>query len=111
MKDFKKKDLIDGKHVVRYRYDNYKIVISGSFVGSNSWSSMAYYNEDLTSSNNTSHDVMSVYECKEKGTLTDYVEGRKLTLIWERTEKSAAQIEMDALKLQMVKLQKAIDDE
>ena len=51
---------------------------------------------------------MAVYERIKGGCLSDYLKGEQLHLIWERTEQTEAQKEMEVLQEQAKALQEQI---
>jgi hypothetical protein len=105
---FTKTDLIElakNKTVfVRYRKGDYRIYLDGIFNGEK-WSPIDEFNEDLKCMTNKGVDIMSVYTCNPRLPLFDQLKGKGLTQIWERTELTPAQQEMEVLQAKMDELQ------
>jgi hypothetical protein len=110
---FTKQDLIKLAETesvfVRYRKGDYRIYLDGIFNGEN-WVSIDDFNEDLNCSNNSRLDVMSVYTCNPRQALLGQLEGIGLTQVWERTELTPAQQEMEVLQAKMDKFQAKMDE-
>jgi hypothetical protein len=109
--EFTKSDLIKLAQsetvFVRQRNDNFKIVLGDDICGDdNNWGRLSEYKENLINTcKNVSHDVMAVYKKERGASLTKYLKGQYLTPIWERTEQTPAQKELEELQSQILKLQ------
>ena len=103
--EFTKSDLETGMFV-KYRNGNFKIVLDDALCGVNSvWGSLSNIKEDLTNKRSSDFDIVAVYKAGEGSSLTEYLLGRYLIPIWERTEQTPAQKEMKELQAQISKLQ------
>ena len=110
MKKFTKSDLIQLTQtetvVVKQRNGNRKIVLGNALCGNNNnWSSLSNFNRDLTNNVDKEFDISSVYKTSEGTSLNVYLQGNCLTPVWERTEQTEAQKEMDNVLSQISKLQ------
>ena len=105
---FTKTDLIELAKTetvfVKYRKGDYRIYLDGIFNGEN-WSPIDGFNEDLKCMANKRVDVMSVYTCNPHEALLGQLRGIGLTQVWERTELTPAQQEMEVLQAKMDELQ------
>jgi hypothetical protein len=106
---FTKSDLKTGMFV-KQRNGNFKVVLGDAICGdNNNYGRLDEYKEDLINiCKNTMHDVMAVYRPNKGASLTSYLKGNTLTLIWERTEQTPAQKEMEELLLNIEKGEKAM---
>ena len=104
--EFTKSDLKTGMFV-KQRNGNFKLVLGDAICGLNgSWDSLGDYTENMTNSdNNSEFDIVAVYTQSEGSSLTSYLSGMYLTKIWERTEQTPAQKEMEDVLAQISKLQ------
>lgn len=107
-KQFSKKDLVAGKHVVETENGRkYLIACSinkplyGLNLNGSSYMCLATHNEDLTYGSNLS--VVAVYEIHAEHGFHEL--SRELKLIWKREERSATQIELEKLQQQIADLQ------
>jgi hypothetical protein len=105
---FTKADLIELAKTetvfVKYRKGDYRIYLAGIFNGEY-WCPIDEFNEDLKCMTNKGVDIMSVYTCNPRLPLFDQLKGKGLTQIWERTELTPAQQEMEVLQAKMDELQ------
>jgi hypothetical protein len=103
-KTMKKSDLKTGMFV-KYRNGEYRMVL-GDFITSEQGSGiLRNYSDNLKLNNYPSLDIDSIYEAKSCNTLDKLLEGKDLTLLWERKEQTEAQKEMQALNKQITALQ------
>jgi hypothetical protein len=105
MKEFTKSDLKTGMFV-KYRHGGYRMLLGNIITGDN-WLDLSELRDDLLEDNTNVGrlDVMSVYITKSKSTISEYLKGEHLTLIWERIEQTPAQKEMEVLQAKMDELQ------
>jgi hypothetical protein len=105
MKEFTKSDLKTGMFV-KYRKGSYRMVL-GDIITGDGWMSLNELRDDLSEGNTSmgTLDVMSVYVTKSNRAIGEYFKGNGLTLIWERTEQTPAQKEMEVLQAKMDELQ------
>lgn len=118
MKEFKTKDLINGKHIVECRDGERMFVIDGHLLGVNdaihSVAVMVYMDEEFVDIENKSrYDIMKVYELKyEFPTVSDLgnilEDESYLNLVWERKEKTAQQIKIEEIENQINDIQKEL---
>jgi hypothetical protein len=102
--EFTKSDLKTGMFV-KNRNGDYKIIIGELLSGLDSSTLFANFREDLVNINNNGYDIVAVYEVETLRHVKAYFKGESLTLIWERTEQTPAQKEMEELQAQISKLQ------
>jgi hypothetical protein len=107
MKEFTKSDLKTGM-VVRYRDGEYRIFIDKVLMGIGGFNVLSLYNDSLIGINNSNVDIVAVYSMSEARPIDIYLKGEHLTLIWERTEQTPAQKEMEVLQEQAKALQEQI---
>jgi hypothetical protein len=102
---FTKSDLKTGMFV-KYRKGSYRMVL-GNIITGDGWMSLNELRDDLSEDNTSMGrlDVMSVYVTKSNRAIGEYFKGDSLKLIWERTEQTPAQKEMEELQAQITKLQ------
>jgi hypothetical protein len=104
---FTKTDLIElakTKTVfVKYRNGGYRIYLDGIFNGEG-WSSIKEFTKDLKYLNDKPLDVMFIYTSSPRLSLLRQLEGNHLTQVWERTELTPAQKEMEVLQAKMDEL-------
>jgi hypothetical protein len=106
---FTKSDL-NSVHFVKLRDATYWIVL-GNVISNNAvFYSLERYLNNLKFSDfgNSDDDIMSVYTVGRKASLNAYLNGEALTKIWERTEQTPAQKEMEVLQEQAKALQEQI---
>jgi hypothetical protein len=109
VKEFTKSDLKTGMFV-QYRNGDYRIVI-GDMLSGDGYATLSSFDEGLKyrpSSKTHYMDIIAVYKAGEHATMANYLAGRDLTLIWERTEQTEAQKEMEVLQKQAKALQEQI---
>jgi hypothetical protein len=106
MKEFTKSDLKTGMFV-KQRNGNFKVVLGDAICGdNNNYGRLDEYKENLINiCKNTAHDVMAAYNPEKGASLTSYLKGNNITLIWERIEQTPAQKEMEVLLTNMVTLE------
>jgi hypothetical protein len=105
---FTKSDLKTGMFV-RYRNGDYRVVI-GDCLSGDGCAALPQYSEDLKYKGITimALDIMAVYKAANGTNISEYLSGHCLTLIWERTEQTEAQKEMEVLQEQAKALQEQI---
>jgi hypothetical protein len=101
---FTKSDLKTGVHFIRNRSEEYKIVLDTMLCG-NSYTPLKQITETLRHNCYRELDIMSVYVITEKRSINSYLKGESLSPIWERTEQTEAQEEMEVLQAQAKALQ------
>ena len=91
---------------VKYRNGEYRLVLGNTLSG-DFWRSLDDVKDDLMCLDDEYRqlDIMSVYETFSPSAISVYLSGENLTLIWERTEQTPAQKEMEELQAQITKLQ------
>ena len=108
MKEFTKSDLKTGMFV-KLRDEKFRIVLGENLCGGErGWNRLSNYKFDLNSARYKDSDIIAVYNTSEGSSLTSYLEGHFLTPIWERTEQTEAQKEMEVLQEQAKALQEQI---
>jgi hypothetical protein len=113
MKEFTKSDLIklaqSNTVFVKQGNGNMKVVLGDNLCGDKSrWSRIVEFKADLTNEKLKELDIISVYKASEGSSLTSYLAGHFLTLIWERTEQTEAQKEIEVLQDKMEKAKEAV---
>lgn len=106
---FTKDDLVAGKHVVECRNGNrYVLVTQDVLLGLDSagWNTIDEFEENLTYKYNDCWDIMKVYGVIQKN-LHTY---EHLPIVWERTEKSAAQLQYEECQAKMDELQEKMKE-
>jgi hypothetical protein len=105
MKEFTKSDLIKLAQTetvfVKQREGMYMLVLKDRAVGNTGFTLLSDVCDNLLASMFKHLDIVAVYKASGDGVMTDYMEGNELTLIWERTEQTPAQKEMEALQVKM----------
>jgi hypothetical protein len=101
---FTKSDLKTGM-LVRNRGGDYKVVIGEVLSGIDTCTRLGTFSDSLISNNCKGLDIVAVYKVQREGYLRTYLQGNSLTLIWERTEQTPAQKEMEVLQAKMDELQ------
>jgi hypothetical protein len=106
--EFTKSNLKTGMFV-RYRNGDYRVVI-GDCLSGDGCAALPQYSEDLKYKGITimALDIMAVYKAAKGTNISEYLSGHCLTLIWERTEQTEAQKEMEVLQAQAKALQEQI---
>jgi hypothetical protein len=108
MKEFTKSDLIklaqSNTVLIKYRDESYRVLINGVFNGVG-WATMDDFSDDLKSKAIRRMDVVAVYTSNPLTPLVYQLEGLHLKRIWERTEQTPAQKEMEVLQAKMDELQ------
>lgn len=105
---FTKDDLVAGKHVVECRNGNrYVLVAHDVLLGLNStgWNTIDEFEENLVYEDNNCWDIMKVFEVEQRN-LHTY---EHLPIVWERTEKSEAQLQYEECQAKMKELQAQLD--
>jgi hypothetical protein len=100
---FTKSDLKTGMFV-KYRNGGIRLVLDGIVTGDH-WSSLLDFDSNLKCRETKERDIMTVYEVAGRGNITMYLNGESLRVIWERTEQTPVQKEMEELQAQITKLQ------
>jgi hypothetical protein len=108
MKEFTKSDLLKLAQtetvVIKQRGGNFCLVTKIAFCGKVDFVKLSSFNLDLLNvKNNCELDVIEVYGACEYRSMTSYLSGLGLKLIWERTEQTPAQKEMEVLQGQIDK--------
>ena len=93
---------------VKYRNGGYRIYLDGIFNGEG-WAPIDVFTESLKCLSSGKLDVMSVYTSSPRDPLLEQLEGEGLTQVWERTELTPAQKEMEVLQAKMDKFQTKMD--
>jgi hypothetical protein len=105
---FTKSDLIklaqSNTVLIKYRDESYRVLINGVFNGVG-WATMDDFSDDLKSKAIRRMDVVAVYTSNPFTPLVYQLEGQRLNRIWERTEQTEAQKEMEVLQEQAKALQ------
>jgi hypothetical protein len=105
---FTKSDLKTGMFV-KQRNGDFKIILGKATFSYDYFMELLSYSDGLTHSNNQKEfDIMSVYKKSSNVPLSYYLKGQDLTPIWERTEQTPAQKEMEVLQQQAKALQEQI---
>jgi hypothetical protein len=104
---FTKSDLKTGMFV-KQREGMYMLVLEDRAVGNTGFTLLSDVRHNLLASVYRHLDIVAVYKASGDGVMTDYMEGNELTLIWERTEQTEAQKEMEVLQEQAKALQEQI---
>ena len=111
--EFTKTDLIElaktEKVFVKYRNGGYRIYLDGIFNGEG-WTTIDVFTENLKCISSGKLDVMSVYTSNPRAPLLEQLEGEGLTQVWERTELTPAQQEMEVLQAKMDEFQAKMDE-
>jgi hypothetical protein len=89
---------------IKRRDGEYRVYIGGIFSG-NGWVHPASYGERLNHIGQSPFDIMSVYVANRHEALIEQLKGIGLTEVWERTEQTPAQKEMEVLQVKMNELQ------
>jgi hypothetical protein len=103
---FTKSDLKAGVHFVKDRDGVFAAVCRNVFCGEGGFVKLSSFNDELLNVNgNNEMDIVEVYETDKDRSMTSYLKGLGLKRIWERTEKTPAQKEMEVLQVKMNELQ------
>jgi hypothetical protein len=108
--EFTKSDLIKLAQsetvFVKYRNGDYRILL-GNLLTGYGWVYLNEFNDDLLEliEGISRFDIMSVYTIASSTSISQYLKGNKLKLIWERTEQTPAQKELALLQEQITALQ------
>jgi hypothetical protein len=105
--EFTKSDLKTGMFV-KQRDGTYSIFINDTLSEINTYMELGTYDNSLKHNRNSRYDIVSVYQAGEQRGMSTYLEGKDLTPIWERTEQTEAQKEMEVLQQQAKALQEQI---
>jgi hypothetical protein len=109
---FTKSDLIKLSQtktvVVEYRDGKYMFVWEGRVVGNEFYTLLSDIQDNLLAKTYRQFDIVAVYEAEAAGVIPQYLRGEHLKPIWERTEKTEAQKEMEVLQEQAKALQEQI---
>ena len=102
---FTKSDLKTGMFV-KYRSGDYRVVI-GHVLSGTGCATLPQYSEDLKYRGDIypQLDIVAVYKATRGTNIDEYLKGHCLTPIWERTEQTPAQKEMEVLQAKMDELQ------
>jgi hypothetical protein len=102
---FTKSDLKTGMFV-KHRGGAYNVVLGNNLNGHDYFGYISGYSDDMTVTNYVSEwDIVAVYNVTRNASLNNYLKGDCLTLIWERTEQTPSQKEMEVLQAQAKALQ------
>jgi hypothetical protein len=99
---FTKSDLKTGMFV-KQRDGDYAIVLDGTLSTMRLYTELSNIASSLCHNYIKSSDIMAVYTTASRDTLGCHLSGESLTLIWERTEQTPAQKEMEVLQAQIDK--------
>jgi hypothetical protein len=103
--EFTKSDLKTGMFV-KYRDGGIRLVLGDTLTG-DFWRGLDEVKFNLMSKDAQRHlDIMSVYKSFSPATISTYLNGGCLKLIWERTEQTPAQKEMQEILLSIEKAEK-----
>ena len=102
MKEFTKSDLKAGVHFVKNREGIFSAVCRNVFCGEVGVVRLTDFNDELLNiKGNPEMDIVEVYETDKDRSMTSYLKGLGLKRIWERTEQTPAQKEMEVLQVKM----------
>jgi hypothetical protein len=101
---FTKSDLKAGVHFVKNREGTFAAVCRNVFCGEVGVVRLTDFNDELLNiKGNPEMDIVEVYETDKDRSMTSYLKGLGLKRIWERTEQTEAQKEMEVLQAQIDK--------
>jgi hypothetical protein len=100
MKEFTKSDLKTGMFV-KQRDGDYAIVLDETLSTMRMYTELRNIASSLYHNSIKSSDIMAVYTTASRDTLECHLDGESLALIWERTEQTPAQKEMEVLQVKM----------
>ena len=99
---FTKSDLKAGVHFVKNREGIFSAVCRNVFCGEVGVVRLTDFNDELLNiKGNPEMDIVEVYETDKDRSMTSYLKGLGLKRIWERTEQTPAQKEMEVLQVKM----------
>jgi hypothetical protein len=99
---FTKSDLKAGVHFVKDREGTFAAVCRNVFCGEGGFVRLSSFNDELVNvKGNSELDIIEVYETDKDRSMTSYLKGLGLNRIWERTEQTEAQKEMEVLQVKM----------
>jgi hypothetical protein len=101
---FTKSDLKTGMFV-KHRDGDYAVVLDNDLSGLEHYVSLDTITPKLISSCLTDNDIMFVYVKAERCCMNSHLSGLGLRRVWERTEQTPAQKEMEVLQAKMDELQ------
>jgi hypothetical protein len=104
---FTKSDLKTGMFV-KQRDGDYAVVLDKTLSTMSLYTELCNIESSLHHNSIKSCDIMAVYTTARRDTLGCHLSGESLTLIWERTEQTEAQKEMEVLQEQAKVLQAQI---
>jgi hypothetical protein len=94
---------------VKYRNGDYRVLLESTLTGKYHASLNEFSNDLKSLDAQYKHlDIMSVFKIKHPDSISSYLVGKSLELIWERTEQTPAQKEMEVLQAQAKALQEQI---
>jgi hypothetical protein len=103
---FTKSDLKTGVHFVKDREGTFAAVFKNAFCGNGGFVRLSSFSDELVNiKGNPEMDIVEVYETFENRSMTSYLKGLGLRRVWERTEQTPAQKEMEVLLNKMVALE------
>ena len=106
MKEFTKSDLKAGVHFVKDREGIFAAACRNVFCGKDNFIRLSSFNDNLIYINgNPEMDIVEVYETDRDRSMSSYLKGLGLRRVWERTEQTPAQKEMEVLQAKMNELQ------
>jgi hypothetical protein len=100
IKKFTKSDLKTGMFV-KHRDGDYAVVLDNDLSGLEHYVSLDTITPKLISSCLTANDIMFVYVKAERCCMNSHLSGLGLRRVWERTEQTPAQKEMEVLQVKM----------
>jgi hypothetical protein len=102
MKEFTKSDLKTGMFV-KFRRGDYRVVLGDYALDIVSRCCLLNIKDNLLAAHDAFDgiDIMAVYRIGIPASLSDHLKGNDLLLIWERTEQTPAQKEMEVLQAKM----------
>jgi hypothetical protein len=109
MKEFTKSDLKTGMFV-KQRDGDYAVVLDKTLSTMRLYTELSNIASSLCHNYIKSSDIVAVYTTASRDTLGCHLSGESLTLIWERTEQTPAQKEMEVLQSKMDELQEQMDE-
>jgi hypothetical protein len=108
---FTKSDLKTGVHFVKDREGTFAAVFKNVFCGNDGFVRLSSFNDELENANgNNEMDIVEVYETDKDRSMTSYLKGLGLRRVWERTEKTPAQKEMEVLQVKMMESQAKMNE-
>jgi hypothetical protein len=109
MKEFTKSDLKEGMFV-KFRRGGYRVVLGDYALDAEYRVCLLNIKDNLLSGHDVFDgiDIMAVYRIGIPTYLSDHLKGNNLELIWERTEQTEAQKEIEVLQDKMEKAKEAV---